>query len=278
MTKLVGAEIFRLRHRALPYAFLAVLFVYMFYVSMHNVYSYHRYQQYLQGISVSGFWINPEATFNAYFILPGAIYNYLSVPLIQANVFLAIAFGALVIGNEYSWGTLRQTLVKGAGRIKIISAKYMSLGLALLLGILAIALAGFLISLVTTYFYSGNINWGFFSTGFLINIGDSFFRMFLILATYTSLGAFMAVLFRSPVAGVAIAAGLIELDTMIFDRASSGFIAEAGKKMIYFNSQQLAVLNADWMHVWQPALILGLYMAFFILASFLILRRQELTV
>lgn len=105
---------------------------------------------------------------------------------------IALILGALVVGNEYSWGTLKTVLSQRPGRLSLFASKLVTLAVM----ILGIVCATFALNALTSYVIasveSEAINWP--SLGDLI---QGFGAGFLIAFMWCLLGAALAILFRS---------------------------------------------------------------------------------
>lgn len=115
---------------------------------------------------------------------------------------IALILGALAIGSEYSWGTMKTILTQRPGRLSVIGGKL--LGLAPIL--LIFAVGALLIGLVASLLYAAGSGGSLAPPGvgaLLKGVGASW----LILAAWATLGVALAALFRS--AALAIGLGLV---------------------------------------------------------------------
>lgn len=115
---------------------------------------------------------------------------------------LALILGALSVGSEYGWGTLKTVLTQRPGRSRVLWGKLSALGVTLV----AFALAALAAGLVGSYGVAlleglrsglpplGELAW---ATG----------ALWLILMAWAVLGAFLAVLFRG--SSLAVGLGLV---------------------------------------------------------------------
>lgn len=103
----------------------------------------------------------------------GNVQNLLGLPVAIPFAFLLISsFGIVLaiiltassVGNEYNWHTIRTALISSESRFKFLTAKLVSLGILILIGMLIGILTGFIMGLITTglggYIYNFN-----FATG-----------------------------------------------------------------------------------------------------------------
>lgn len=115
---------------------------------------------------------------------------------------LAVIVGALAVGSEYRWDTLKSVLTRKPGRIGFLVGKLGALAAVVAILTVAVfvvgAIAGYIISLLQDASASlpavGSLAGG---------LGAGW----LILAAYAALGFFLAVIFRS--AAISIAIGLV---------------------------------------------------------------------
>ncbi len=112
---------------------------------------------------------------------------------------IALMLGALAVGSEYGWGTLKTVLTQRPRRLSIYVGKLAALAVAVLGIVLATFASGALTSWVIASVESEAINWPS-----LADLTQGFAAGFLILAMWCLLGVVLAVLFR----GVALPIGL----------------------------------------------------------------------
>lgn len=115
---------------------------------------------------------------------------------------IALILGALAIGSEYSWGTMKTILTQRPGRLSVVGGKL--LGLAPIL--LIFAAGTLLIGLLASLLYAAGTGSALAPPGpgtLLKGIAASW----LILAAWATLGVALATLFRS--AALAIGLGLV---------------------------------------------------------------------
>lgn len=137
-------------------------------------------------------------------VLPGQfVSNYVALyPLFGSA--LMLVFGAVLMGGDYRWGTLRTLLVQRPGRITIMLGKSVAIAVALLCVTVVVEIAAAGMSAVIALLADRSARWPGVTT-LLEGIGAAW----LISAAAASLGAFLAVLFRNT--GAAIGVGLIWL-------------------------------------------------------------------
>lgn len=112
---------------------------------------------------------------------------------------LVLILGALSVGSEYGWETVKTMLTQRPTRLGVLGGKLLALGLTLLLLVLALFVAGTVCSLLFALLDQATVTWP--SAGEVVRaLGAAW----LVLALWTGLGFALATLFR----GTALAIGL----------------------------------------------------------------------
>lgn len=112
---------------------------------------------------------------------------------------LALVFGAMVVGGEYGWGTLKLVFSQRPGRLNVLWGKFLALGAVLAVLSVGILLIAVLSSALVAGLLDEASDWP--SLGEMLKgLGASW----LVLFVWTSLGGFLAVVFR----GTALAIGV----------------------------------------------------------------------
>ena len=217
-------------------------------------------------------------------------YLYLCLPF----VILAASF----IGTEYKWGTLRQTLARGIGRNAYFGSKYVTLVILIWLFVCIVTLYFLIAGMATTRLITGGITWDFISSdtaGFLLSAMG---LITLILLAYAAFTALFSTIFKSTVAGMIAGVVYLQIENNVVWRAISdsgvefGTVANPPEWLAYtvtYNAQYLLgyiapdstnygdYLNYTITDATQSILTLLAFCAVFILISFLVFRKQELT-
>jgi ABC-type transport system involved in multi-copper enzyme maturation permease subunit len=305
MLKLIKIEFYKLRRRWLPWVSLLMLLAFILLVKIGPFSSYLQSKSMSSGsqpgvtivqsspsgvpvtITVSPGANPPGAVYVSgwqnQLVLPGAMDGVLGVALSFGAV-LAVVFAAMVTGSEYNWGTLRQTLIKGVSRNRFLTAKFLTLALAVIAGVVLTVIAGLLISMATTQIVSGGINWGLMTVGYIGDLLANMGRILLILGAYVVLTILLSVLFRSSATGMALGLGVYFVDTILSSIAagSSGFFKSLLHFGISYNAQQLSAPFAATLQdlirpVWQSSGILLAWGVLFVAVAYYAVRRQDLT-
>jgi ABC-type transport system involved in multi-copper enzyme maturation permease subunit len=105
---------------------------------------------------------------------------------------LALVLGAIVIGGEYTWGTLKTVLTQRPQRLTILGAQFLALGTMIALWVLGIFAACALCSVGVAAAENGSMSWP--SVGDLLQglVGG-----WLVLMMWCLAGAVLAVAFRN---------------------------------------------------------------------------------
>lgn len=112
---------------------------------------------------------------------------------------LALVFGAMVVGGEYGWGTLKLVLSQRPGRLNMLLGKFLAVGAVLAVLSVVILLIAVLSSAVASSLLDEPSDWP--SLGEMLKgLGASW----LVLFAWASLGGLLAVVFR----GTALAIGV----------------------------------------------------------------------
>jgi ABC-type transport system involved in multi-copper enzyme maturation permease subunit len=304
MFKLINVEFFKLMRRWLPYVSLLILIAILVLSKVGPYQNYRNFTAQHPGVQiqpgVSSVTISPTVTVSGgsvvnpsyaiinvgqnELVLPWAM-NGVLTSIFSFGLFLMIILAAQVVGSEYGWGTIRQTLIKGVSRPKFLTAKFLTLGSVVLAGFGIALVAGFLISMVTTNLVSGGISWGFLTWGYLGSLLVEIGRLLLILGAYLVMVVLFSVLLRSAAAGIGVGLGFYIGDSILGGLANNGagWVRALARFDIGYNSQQLSASfisfgqQANIRPVWQSSGILLAYVVVFVALAFYVIRRQDLT-
>jgi ABC-type transport system involved in multi-copper enzyme maturation permease subunit len=246
--------------------------------------SYEEYDDQGELYSI-GYYSLPVSQFDRV-ILPGALqtkYRYMNL----LPVILAI-MAASIVGSEYSTRTLHKVLAKGVPRINYFGAKLINLGILTIAFILTCVVFIFVAGLITTWLITGNISWSFITTGFagsvLLNVG----YVALMMMVYVCFSAFVTVMLKSSIAGIIAGVVIFFIDGAIMGQVAASNPNSWLGYTISYNVTYLfelispspvndGIFNSLSTNPLQAVTVLSLYCGLFILASFLVFRRQDLT-
>ena len=196
---------------------------------------------------------------------------------------IALILGALAVGSEYGWNTLKTILSLRPGRMKVFAGKL----LALLVVLVLLAALAFAVGAVCSYVIAGlqdaPVNWPPYGK-FARALGAGA----LILVLWAAMGVFLAALLRSTALSIAI--GLVYslvLEGIIFSLPIDSEAFRNSRK--FFPGQNSNFLANSFtrdlpqglgapkppVDPGQAALVLGAYTVVFLVLAALLLRRRD---
>lgn len=203
------------------------------------------------------------------------------------GVALTLVLGALSVGSEYGWETFKLVLTQKPGRLSYFLGKLLSLAVVVAIFVLVSFGMGAVCSYAVATVQDGPADWP--SLGEILRaIGAGW----LILAAFAAMGVFLATLFR----GTALAIGLGLVYLLVLENLFLGFAAQSdtvdtvGKALPGRNSVDLVGSFAgsqpgvaagatppgiEAVDATQAALVLGAYVAGFLLLAALLFRRRD---
>ena len=206
---------------------------------------------------------------------------------------LAIILTASSMGGEYNWKTIRPALVSSESRFKFIVAKLVSLGVLILIGMLIAVIAGFIMGLITTGLGGNAYSFGFLTGSYVWTQFLQYWRTFYVIMPFALLGFMMAIVGRSAMPGIATGIGVVFLEAIIttFMTAAGGWIAKVPAYLLNANVTAITALNklpgrfgggGGGTDTTIPSLthafvILGLYSVIFLVFSFYLFRKRDVT-
>ena len=198
---------------------------------------------------------------------------------------IALILGALAVGSEYGWNTLKTILSLRPGRMKVFAGKMFALLVVLvLLAVLAFA-AGAACSYVIAGLQNAPVSWPPYG-----ELARALGAGVLILILWAAMGVFLAALFRST--ALSIALGLVYalvLEGIIFSLPIKSEAFRNSRK--FFPGQNSNFLANSFtrdlpqslgapkppVEPLQAALMLGIYIVVFLVLAALLLRRRDVT-
>ena len=235
MTKLIAAELFKLRKRLMSRVLLYVLvgIIIVLYFLLLAV----------SKVSMPGHG-------------PGEIVdiqNLLGLPVaIPFALFIASSFGSVLavilvascIGSEYNWRTIRTMLICSESRYKLLGAKLISTGVFILIGMIIAVVAGFIMSLITTAIGGYAFDFSFMTGEYIWNQFAQFWRTFFVLIPYSLIGFLLAIVGRSAMPGIALGIGVIFLESIIttFMTLAGGWVARVPDYLLAINVRAITSL------------------------------------
>ncbi len=129
---------------------------------------------------------------------------------------LALVLGALVVGAEYGWGTLKTILTQRPRRLAVLGAQLLALATALLGWVLAIFAGSALCSVAIALAEGKTMHWPA-----AVDLGQGLAAGWLVLVAWSLAGALLATVFR----GVALPIGLGVVWVLGVEALVSGVVA-----------------------------------------------------
>lgn len=150
------------------------------------------------------------------FLVPSALLTNVIPNVRTFGAPIGIILGTLLVGGEYSWGTLKTILTQRPGRLALLAGKF--LGLAVFVLILAVGalLLAYIVSLITALIIGASG-----APPGALELLKGLGAAWLIMAVWATFGAVLATIFRS--SALAIGIGLVY--TLVVETAVSGVAA-----------------------------------------------------
>ena len=202
---------------------------------------------------------------------------------------IVLILGALAVGSEYGWGTLKTLFTQRAGRLQIFAAQMLALGIALVPFVLLIVVLGAVCSGLIALREGAAVVWpSAWDLGRLLVAG------WFILAVWTAFGVMLAVLSRGT--ALAIGVGILYILAIegIFSALANqsdllrplvkGFVRANAYSLIKPLSNPLSssvsgggpgAFAGPYVGVTQAFLVLLAYLAAFLVIAGLVLRRRD---
>ena len=286
MTRLISAELFKLRKRLMTRVLLFVLVGIMIVL-------------YLLLLAVSKITVPVHGSEEI-----GTIQNLLGLPLAlpfalsilsSFGTILAVILIASSVGTEYSWRTLRTMLICSESRLKLLGAKLVAAGILILIGMVVGLVTGFLMSLITTAIGGYSFDFSFATGGYLWDQFLQFWRTFYVLMPYALLGFLLAIVGRSAMPGIALGIGIFFLESIVttFMILAGGWVAKIPDYLLAANVRAITALNnlpqgvgmgmgggnlsSQTPEIWQAAGTLAVYSLVFIVLAFYLFRKRDVT-
>ena len=207
--------------------------------------------------------------------------NVLSL-FVQFGVAVALIFGAMAVGSEYGWETLKLSLTQRPGKLAFLVGKLLAVGVVLALFTLVMFAAGALSSYVVAGLGDVPVDWPQ-----LWDVAKALGAGWLILAVFAAMGVFLATMFRGT--GLAIGLGLVYL--LVLESLFLGLpvdnetFQKIGRALPGRNAFDLTLafgdapqdfpLSGGAIEPTQAALVLMAYLAGFLVLSALLFRWRE---
>lgn len=234
MTRLIGAELFKLRKRSMTrnlvfilVGIVVLLYLLLFAISRINLPS--------QGSTEIG---NLKNLLGLPIAIPFALMILSSFGSVMAVILMSSS-----VGNEYNWRTIRIALISSESRLKFLGAKIISVFIMILIGMVIGLTTGFVMSLITTAVGGYAFDFTFATGGYFGDQFLQFWRTFFVIMPFTLLGLLAAIIGRSAMPGIAAGVGILFLEPIItaFMRLAGGWVTNVPN---YLFSANVNAINA----------------------------------
>jgi ABC-2 type transport system permease protein len=284
VTRLISAELFKLRKRTMTWVLLCVLvgilvLLYLLLLAVSNVAIPAR--------------PNLQTNVQNLLGLPVALPFALTI-LSSFGSVLAVILIASTMGNEYNWRTIRTFLISSESRFKLLGAKLISVSVFILIGMVIGLATGFIMSLITTAIGGYQFSFSFATGSYLWQQFLQFWRTFYVLQPYVLLGFMFAIVGRSAMPGIAFGIGIFFMESIItaFMRAAGGWVANVPDYLLIANVRAINAMAKLPSNISQgfgggsesqppgPAhafVTLGIYSVAFLVIAFYLFRQRDVT-
>jgi ABC-2 type transport system permease protein len=285
VTRLIRAELYKLRKRGMTWILLYVMVGIMILINLI-----------LFAISKISL---PSRT-------PGELTNLADILNLSSSIPFSLSmlssFGAVMavilmassMGNEYNWRTIRIALISSEGRLKLLWSKLISVAILVVIGMVISVVAGFIMSMITNTIGGHTLHFGFMTGGYLWDQFLQFWRTLFIIMTFTLMGFLFSVVGRSAMPGIAIGVGILFLEPIItsFMGLASGWVSSIPKYLFSANVEAINALNklpggssgifggansTKAPSVPHAFIVLALYMVVFLVVSLYLFKKRDVT-
>lgn len=286
MTRLIGAELFKLRKRSLTWILLLVLvgitvLLYFLLLAISKV-------NLPSGAPHTG-------TLRNLLGLEVAIPFALSTIIASFGSVLAVILIASSMGSEYNWRTIRTAVISSESRFKLLWAKLISAAILILIGMVIGVAAGFAMSLLTTAIGGFKFDFSFATGTYLWDQFLQFWRTFYVLIPYILLGFMFSIIGRSAMPGIALGIGVFFLEGIIttFMTLAGGWIANVPNYLPAANVRAITALaslpqgvragmgfsgeSSNSPTVTHATITLAIYSVVFLVVAFYLFRKRDVT-
>ncbi len=269
MGSMIAAELFKLRKRPMTWWMLGIMAAITTLVFTIN---------YQIGHHSSSATTARQSLHRVY--LPQGTHTAVSAANALWGILVVIAI-AVVMGNEFQYGTIRTQLAMGLRRIPYILAKAIAVFFAGMIGLAIIILFGIGLSVLLTAVDGATMQWsGAFDRGFWQDIGV---RLLSTTTTF-ALALFITLLARQVVAGVAVVLGYTILEGTITGILSGfgggwakavNFFISPNQRAISYGLDRSQNFNKELLSPPIAATLLAAYAIIFLVASVVIFNQRD---
>lgn len=268
MLNLLSSELFRLRKRSQSWILLLISIVLIGLIYGGFV---------TAGLLTSGqesVDLKEQATFSGFADFGVAM----AVGFFGSVMLIIIAAG--MMGNEFSWNTLRPLVARSKSRVSLLTAKYVAMLIYTVLFVLVLTLVVAIMFLIGSQIVGEPSG---FSMSVLWDGIEYAFRLTYTNLPYLALAFLLATAFRSNAAGIAGALGLsfIEQPIFLLLGLASSFFEKVEKWGISYNVAEFSGFAGPNVDVggidYRAGAILGVYTLIFVGISYIIFLRRDVT-
>ncbi|MCC6704170.1 MAG: ABC transporter permease [Thermomicrobiales bacterium] len=265
MINLLKSELFRVRKR--PQAWIMILIVVLFQVALYA------------GLIIASF-VREDPSGPNRNIQLDRLWETGLIPTQILSGIMLIVFASSLMGNEFSWNTIRPLIARAPNRVSLLTAKL----LTIVLYAFALAIAGVLSAVLGSVVGSALVGIDSGLTGErVVDILATIGRIGLGGLPYAALAFMLAVLTRSNVAGIAIAIALSFLEDVIF--ALLGLLTDIFDDVREYglaynvNTVVLYAGNSDYTSsdLWRSIAICLVYTVIFTVIAFRVFTKRDVT-
>lgn len=261
MLPLFRSELFRTQKRAQTWILsgLVILAVILFY----------------GGFTIAHF-VQPDSTNIIESLQVSQIYGNGLVLAALVSTIMVVIFSSSLIGSEYGWNTLRPVLARARSRTSLLSAKWLTVALFVVLLSAASVTITFLASALGSMI-AGEPSGLQAST--IVDAAEITVRYAMSLTPSAALAMFVALALRSNAAGIAIGIAFTFIEPLIFTLlgAISSVFETIQKGSISWNADRLIENDITASNAWTSAGVLALWVLLFVAASYRIFTRRDVT-
>lgn len=284
MTRLIRTELFKLRKRGMTWI---LLYIMVGIVVLINLLLFAISQISVPARGTGGL-ANLADILNLSSSLPFTLFILSSFGAVMAVILMASS-----VGNEYNWRTIRIALISSEGRLKFLGSKLVAVIILIAIGMVVSLAAGFIMGIVTNTISGHTLNFSFFTGVYSWDQFLQFWRTLVVIMTFTLLGFLFSVVGRSAMPGIAVGVGLLFLEPIItsFMNLAGGWVSDIPKYLFSANAQAINALNnlpsgfgafgnaanLQLPSVTQAYTVLGAYMVVFLVVSFFLFKKRDVT-
>ena len=275
----IRAELFKLRKRKMTWIMIIVLaaFFCLIFFAIYGITSNPPARMPHEGLE----------TMRNLITFPDAFTMIFSMAQNIGAILLTIIVASSV-GNEYGWGTIRQTLIRKGIRYQYVLSKLVAFIVYALIGIVIAFIIGFCLALLTTQWINGALNWDFMTVSYIGELFTMYGWTFYGLFVYILLAMLFSIVGRSAIVGIGATLGYYFVESIaisIFNQ-SGGWLSEIPNYLIGHNIS--AILPATMMQgpfassgalpsTLYASITLAIYCVVFLGLSLYLFKRRDVT-